>query len=227
MLPALRLVHSCRQMGPPGPAGASSLPACLGCCETWPTSLTSCTANAACACGKVGVPRLRALSDATQLPLHNSKQSAEPMLCVQHGDVINITIPRPGQGGVAAPSGLGKVTVEFTEVTSAVKARNSMHGRKFAGVHSKQIRSCACLHSAEGPRLGSCRGQPAQSRPATARTGASLPVGRCLAEHAGSGCQNFCWLCLSASPRGPRTRPALDGSQSCSVLAASSRRPAS
>ena len=51
----------------------------------------------------------------------------------QHGDVINITVPRPGQGGVAAPSGLGKVIVEFTEVTSAVKARNSMHGRKFAG----------------------------------------------------------------------------------------------
>ena len=55
------------------------------------------------------------------------------MMCAQHGDVINVLIPRPGQGGVPAPSGLGKVIVEFTEVTSAVKARNSMHGRRFAG----------------------------------------------------------------------------------------------
>ena len=52
---------------------------------------------------------------------------------VQHGDVITVIIPRPATGGDPNPSGVGKVIVEFTEVTSAVKARNAMHGRKFSG----------------------------------------------------------------------------------------------
>ena len=51
---------------------------------------------------------------------------------LQHGDVIAVIIPRPATEGVN-PSGVGKVVVEFTEVTSAVKARNALHGRKFSG----------------------------------------------------------------------------------------------
>ena len=51
---------------------------------------------------------------------------------LQHGDVITVIIPRPATEGVN-PSGVGKVIVEFTEVTSAVKARNALHGRKFSG----------------------------------------------------------------------------------------------
>ena len=52
---------------------------------------------------------------------------------VQHGDVIAVIIPRPATGDGVSPSGVGKVIVEFTEVTSAVKARNALHGRKFSG----------------------------------------------------------------------------------------------
>ena len=44
-----------------------------------------------------------------------------------------IVIPRPPPLGQPPPPGLGKVIVEYTDVDSAVKARNAMHGRKFAG----------------------------------------------------------------------------------------------
>ncbi len=44
-----------------------------------------------------------------------------------------IVIPRPAPLGQPPPLGLGKVIVEYTDMDSAVKARNAMHGRKFAG----------------------------------------------------------------------------------------------
>ena len=44
-----------------------------------------------------------------------------------------IVIPRPAPLGQPPPAGLGKVIVEYTDMDSALKARNAMHGRKFAG----------------------------------------------------------------------------------------------
>jgi len=52
--------------------------------------------------------------------------------CNKHGQVANILIPRP-QPGNEHPSGLGKVIIEFTDMNGSVKARNAMHGRRFAG----------------------------------------------------------------------------------------------
>ena len=50
--------------------------------------------------------------------------------CVQ---LAAIVIPRPAPLGQPPPPGLGKVIVEYTDMDSALKARNAMHGRKFAG----------------------------------------------------------------------------------------------
>lgn len=49
-------------------------------------------------------------------------------LPVQYGQVNQIIIPRPG-----APSGVGKVILNFGDVTSAMAAQRVMNGRKFAG----------------------------------------------------------------------------------------------
>ena len=48
--------------------------------------------------------------------------------CVQYGAIHQIIIPRPG-----APSGVGKVILNFGDVTSAMAAQRVMNGRKFAG----------------------------------------------------------------------------------------------
>lgn len=50
------------------------------------------------------------------------------MCVLQYGPVRQITIPRPG-----APSGVGKVILNFEDVQSAMAAQRVMNGRKFAG----------------------------------------------------------------------------------------------
>jgi splicing factor U2AF subunit len=53
--------------------------------------------------------------------------------CGKYGQVLNVVIPRPGQGGAPDPPGVGKVIVEYADVTAAMAGRQSMHGRRFAG----------------------------------------------------------------------------------------------
>ncbi|DBA82258.1 hypothetical protein WJX79_009108 [Trebouxia sp. C0005] len=48
--------------------------------------------------------------------------------CAKYGTIHQIIIPRPG-----APSGVGKVILNFGDVTSAMAAQRVMNGRKFAG----------------------------------------------------------------------------------------------
>ena len=52
---------------------------------------------------------------------------------VQHGTVVNLLIPRPSAADEPPPPGLGLVIIEFVETEAAVKARNAMNGRRFAG----------------------------------------------------------------------------------------------
>ena len=55
-------------------------------------------------------------------------QFLTPQLCLQYGPINQIIIPRPG-----APTGVGKVILNFADVTSAMAAQRVMNGRKFAG----------------------------------------------------------------------------------------------
>ncbi|KAG2437292.1 hypothetical protein HXX76_005950 [Chlamydomonas incerta] len=50
----------------------------------------------------------------------------------RHGLCNNVLIPRPTADN-PTPAGMCKVIMEFNDVNGAVKARNAMHGRKFAG----------------------------------------------------------------------------------------------
>lgn len=52
--------------------------------------------------------------------------------CTKHGPVVNVLIPRPTPEN-PTPTGLAKVVIEFVDMNGAVKARNAMHGRRFAG----------------------------------------------------------------------------------------------
>lgn len=52
--------------------------------------------------------------------------------CGKHGDVELVIIPRSTPDN-PNPVGLGKVIIAFKDVNSSVRARNAMHGRKFAG----------------------------------------------------------------------------------------------
>lgn len=52
----------------------------------------------------------------------------DSVLAMQYGPVHQIIIPRPG-----APSGVGKVILNFGDVQSAIAAQRVMNGRKFAG----------------------------------------------------------------------------------------------
>lgn len=52
---------------------------------------------------------------------------------LQYGAVRTLIIPRPPPGGGPAPSGLGKVIIEYQDADSASKARMAMHNRRFAG----------------------------------------------------------------------------------------------
>lgn len=49
----------------------------------------------------------------------------------KHGQLINVLIPRPTPED-PTPAGVGKVVLEYGDVNAAVRARNAMHGRRFA-----------------------------------------------------------------------------------------------
>lgn len=53
--------------------------------------------------------------------------------CGKYGAVVALHIPRPGPPGAPPPPGLGKVVVEYDSSSSALAARNALHGRKFGG----------------------------------------------------------------------------------------------
>lgn len=50
----------------------------------------------------------------------------------KHGRCINVVIPRPRPDGNDEPH-TGKVVIEFEDANVAMRARNALHGRKFAG----------------------------------------------------------------------------------------------
>ncbi|XP_015065921.1 splicing factor U2af large subunit B isoform X2 [Solanum pennellii] len=52
--------------------------------------------------------------------------------CGKFGSLVNVVIPRPSPDGEHAP-GVGKVFLEYGDVESASKARQSLNGRKFGG----------------------------------------------------------------------------------------------
>ncbi|XP_006346938.1 splicing factor U2af large subunit B isoform X1 [Solanum tuberosum] len=52
--------------------------------------------------------------------------------CGKFGPLVNVVIPRPSPDGEHAP-GVGKVFLEYGDVESASKARQSLNGRKFGG----------------------------------------------------------------------------------------------
>lgn len=54
--------------------------------------------------------------------------------CSKYGAVSRVVIPRPPkQEGEPRASGVGRVFIEYTVLTSAAAARSAMHGRKFGG----------------------------------------------------------------------------------------------
>jgi len=55
-------------------------------------------------------------------------------LCyVQFGQVNNVIIPRPTAPGTPAPSGLGRVIVEFADDNGCTAAYRVLNGRRFGG----------------------------------------------------------------------------------------------
>ncbi|XP_009629636.1 splicing factor U2af large subunit B [Nicotiana tomentosiformis] len=52
--------------------------------------------------------------------------------CGKFGSLVNVVIPRPSPNGEPTP-GVGKVFLEYADVDSASKARQSLNGRKFGG----------------------------------------------------------------------------------------------
>ncbi|KAK4347963.1 hypothetical protein RND71_034302 [Anisodus tanguticus] len=52
--------------------------------------------------------------------------------CGRFGSLVNVVIPRPSPNGEPTP-GVGKVFLEYGDVDSASKARQSLNGRKFGG----------------------------------------------------------------------------------------------
>ncbi|MCO5558260.1 hypothetical protein L7F22_011839 [Adiantum nelumboides] len=52
--------------------------------------------------------------------------------CSKYGELNNLVIPRPSPTGENVP-GLGKAFVEYTSTAGSFKAKDSLHGRKFAG----------------------------------------------------------------------------------------------
>uniref|UniRef100_A0A0D9XUG8 Splicing factor U2af large subunit n=1 Tax=Leersia perrieri TaxID=77586 RepID=A0A0D9XUG8_9ORYZ len=49
----------------------------------------------------------------------------------RYGNLVKVVIPRPDPSGAPVP-GVGRVFLEFADVESSAKAKNGMHGRKFA-----------------------------------------------------------------------------------------------
>jgi splicing factor U2AF subunit len=85
-----------------------------------------------------GATRIVVLSDAVTLEEISVEEEYNDILedmreeCSKHGPVENILIPRPMPGN-PTPAGLAKVIIVFTDMNGSVKARNAMHGRRFAG----------------------------------------------------------------------------------------------
>jgi splicing factor U2AF subunit len=52
---------------------------------------------------------------------------------LQFGQVNNVIIPRPTAPGTPAPSGLGKVIVEFADDSGCTAAYRVLNGRRFGG----------------------------------------------------------------------------------------------
>ena len=52
---------------------------------------------------------------------------------LQFGQVNNVIIPRPTAPGTPAPSGLGKVIVEFADDAGCTAAYRVLNGRRFGG----------------------------------------------------------------------------------------------
>ncbi|GAB2231419.1 hypothetical protein Droror1_Dr00010425 [Drosera rotundifolia] len=52
--------------------------------------------------------------------------------CRKFGVLVNIIIPRPGMDGVQIP-GVGKVFLEYSDITGCAKAKSMLGGRKFGG----------------------------------------------------------------------------------------------
>ena len=50
--------------------------------------------------------------------------------CGKFGVVVEVAIPRPGDGEVP---GLGKAFVRYDSIAGATAARDALHGRKFGG----------------------------------------------------------------------------------------------
>lgn len=86
-----------------------------------------------------GATRIVTLEDAVSIEELQDEEAyqeiCEDMLeeCERYGAVNKVQIPRPAPPDQVQATGLGKVIIEFEDVNVAVKARNAMHGRKFAG----------------------------------------------------------------------------------------------
>lgn len=55
------------------------------------------------------------------------------VVLLQFGQVNNVIIPRPTAPGTPAPSGLGKVIVEFGDDAGCTAAYRVLNGRRFGG----------------------------------------------------------------------------------------------
>lgn len=86
-----------------------------------------------------GATRIVTLEDAVSIEELQDTETYQEILedmeeeCGRYGRVIRVQIPRPAPPDQPQATGLGKVVIEFEDVNVAVKARNAMHGRKFAG----------------------------------------------------------------------------------------------
>lgn len=116
-----------------------------------PTSAAAMAAAAAAAVSGVSIPgltmagpaipgatRIVVLCDAVTLEEISNEEEYNDILedmrdeCAKHGPVSSIVIPRPLPEN-PSPAGLAKVIIEFADMNGSVKARNAMHGRRFAG----------------------------------------------------------------------------------------------
>jgi splicing factor U2AF subunit len=53
--------------------------------------------------------------------------------CAKYGSVRSVTIPRPVPNSTTVQYGVGKVYVEFEEISHALKAKSELEGRQFSG----------------------------------------------------------------------------------------------
>lgn len=88
----------------------------------------------------VAAPRVVKLVDALKVEeLENDDDYQDIMEDMKEemgrfGELVAIHIPRPSkEEGALPPPGLGRVLAEFKDASSALAARNALHGRKFGG----------------------------------------------------------------------------------------------